>query len=55
MTEDHICFIHFIQAIEMERRFSKTLPHLDLDPALTDRVLALAVEREPGEGMLSIQ
>jgi hypothetical protein len=34
----------------MDRRFSKTLPRLDLDPALTDRILAL-VESDMAEGM----
>lgn len=39
------------QAIEMERRFSKTLPRLDLDPILIDRILAMAVICEAAEGM----
>lgn len=42
-----------IQAIEMDRRFSKTLPRLDVDPALTDRILALAGESDTTEGNIN--
>jgi len=38
-----------VKAVEMDRRFSKTLPRLELDPALVDRVIALVLE-SPGEG-----
>jgi ATP-dependent RNA helicase DHX29 len=34
----------------MERRYSKTLPRLDLDPALVDRILSLVVEADLAEG-----
>lgn len=37
----------------MDRRFSKTLPRLELDPALTDRVISLFLESESGEGTSS--
>ncbi|KAJ7446519.1 P-loop containing nucleoside triphosphate hydrolase protein [Mycena galericulata] len=38
------------QAIEMDRRYSKTLPRLELDPVLTDRILGLVLESDIGEG-----
>lgn len=34
------------QAIEQERRFAQTLPMLNLDPIITDRILELALEGE---------
>ncbi|KAF8922394.1 P-loop containing nucleoside triphosphate hydrolase protein [Mucidula mucida] len=36
--------VRTIQAIEVDRRYSKTLPSLDLHPILVDRILNLAVE-----------
>ncbi|KAJ7361605.1 P-loop containing nucleoside triphosphate hydrolase protein [Mycena albidolilacea] len=39
-----------VKAIEMDRRYSKTLPRLDLDPALVDRILSLVVEADLAEG-----
>ena len=38
------------QAIEQERRFAQTLPGLNLDPVITDRILELALEGEKIEG-----
>ncbi|KAJ7235880.1 P-loop containing nucleoside triphosphate hydrolase protein [Mycena haematopus] len=37
-------------AIEMDRRYSKTLPRIDLDPALIDRILSLVAETDLAEG-----
>jgi ATP-dependent RNA helicase DHX29 len=34
----------FIKAIEVDRRFSKTLPPLQVDPALVERILKLNLE-----------
>ncbi|KAJ7103397.1 P-loop containing nucleoside triphosphate hydrolase protein [Mycena belliarum] len=40
-----------VKAIEMDRRYSKTLPRLpELDPVLTDRILSLVLEYDNGEG-----
>ncbi|KAF8216088.1 P-loop containing nucleoside triphosphate hydrolase protein [Mycena galopus ATCC 62051] len=39
-----------VKAIEIDRRYSKTLPRLDLDPALIDRILGLVVEADLTEG-----
>ncbi|GLB36275.1 putative P-loop containing nucleoside triphosphate hydrolase protein [Lyophyllum shimeji] len=36
-----------LKAIEMDRRFSRTLPRLELDSALVDRVIALVLESDP--------
>ncbi|KAF5377628.1 hypothetical protein D9615_005290 [Tricholomella constricta] len=38
-----------VQAIEMDRRFSKTLSRLELDPVLVDRIIALVLD-SPEEG-----
>lgn len=38
------------QAIEQERRFAHTLPLLNLDPMITDRIIELALEGEKIEG-----
>ncbi|KAJ7170010.1 P-loop containing nucleoside triphosphate hydrolase protein [Mycena filopes] len=35
-----------VKAIEMDRRYSKTLPRLDLDHLLTERILSLVLEFE---------
>jgi hypothetical protein len=34
----------------MDRRFSKSLPRLELDHTLTDRIISLALEYDIGEG-----
>lgn len=39
------------QAIEIDRRFSKTLPSLELDPLMIDRILDLAKDLQANEGM----
>ncbi|KAJ6503399.1 P-loop containing nucleoside triphosphate hydrolase protein [Mycena vitilis] len=39
-----------VKAIEIDRRYSKTLPRLELDPGLTDRILSLAAESHVGDG-----
>ena len=38
------------QAIEQDRRFAQTFPMLNLDPAVTGRILELALEGEKIEG-----
>jgi hypothetical protein len=38
------------QAIEQDRRFAQTLPVLNMDPVVTDRILELALEGEKTEG-----
>lgn len=38
------------KAIEIDRRYSKTLPRLELDPVLTDRILGLVLESDIAEG-----
>ncbi|KAG5648098.1 hypothetical protein DXG03_007133 [Asterophora parasitica] len=38
-----------VKAIEMDRRFSKTLPRLELDPLLVERIIAMVLDT-PGEG-----
>jgi len=43
-------FYHPGQAIDQERRFAQTLPMLNLDPVVTDRILELALEGEKIEG-----
>ncbi|KAJ7925913.1 P-loop containing nucleoside triphosphate hydrolase protein [Mycena leptocephala] len=35
---------------EISRRYSKTLPRLELDPVFTDRILSLVVESDIGDG-----
>lgn len=40
------------QAIEQERRFSQTLPVLNLDPVIVDRIVELALEVEKNGGEL---
>ncbi|KDQ63609.1 hypothetical protein JAAARDRAFT_119632 [Jaapia argillacea MUCL 33604] len=52
-TEKEI--VRTVKAIEQERRFSKTLPRLELDPLMRDRVLALALEQESLEGNHGIE
>ncbi|KAJ7706044.1 P-loop containing nucleoside triphosphate hydrolase protein [Mycena rosella] len=42
-------------AIEMERRYSKTLPRLELDSVLTDRILNLILESDSGEGKKTVE
>ncbi|KAJ6621236.1 P-loop containing nucleoside triphosphate hydrolase protein [Mycena sp. CBHHK59/15] len=44
-----------VQAIEMDRRYSKTLPRLELDSALTDRILSLVLESDIGEGKKTLE
>ncbi|KAJ6604782.1 P-loop containing nucleoside triphosphate hydrolase protein [Mycena vulgaris] len=39
-----------VKAIEIDRRYSKTLPRLELDSVLTDRILSLILESDIGEG-----
>ncbi|KAJ6519955.1 P-loop containing nucleoside triphosphate hydrolase protein [Mycena sanguinolenta] len=39
-----------IKAIEIDRRYSKTLPRLSIDPVLIDRILSLVVEADLAEG-----
>ncbi|RDB29553.1 putative helicase C15C4.05 [Hypsizygus marmoreus] len=39
-----------IKAIEMDRRFSKSLPRLDLDPTLVNRIISLVLEYDGVEG-----
>lgn len=34
----------------MDRRFSQTLPHLDIDPILRDQILAAAIDSDGPEG-----
>lgn len=48
-------FTPYIKAVESDRRFSKTLPNLDLDPVVTHRILALAADSDLLEGMTTIQ
>jgi hypothetical protein len=38
----------------MDRRYSKTLPRLELDPVFTDRILSLVVESDIGDGTISM-
>ncbi|KAJ6575250.1 P-loop containing nucleoside triphosphate hydrolase protein [Mycena capillaripes] len=39
-----------VKAIELDRRYSKTLPRLELDPVLIDRILSLVAESDIGDG-----
>ncbi|KAJ7110080.1 P-loop containing nucleoside triphosphate hydrolase protein [Mycena epipterygia] len=39
-----------VKAIEIDRRYSKTLPRLELDSVLIDRILNLVLESDIGEG-----
>jgi hypothetical protein len=39
-----------IQAVEADRRFSKSLPFLAFDRSLADRIISLALESEVAEG-----
>jgi ATP-dependent RNA helicase DHX29 len=41
------------QAVEADRRFSKSLPFLTLDPSLTDRIISLALEPDVVEGTVT--
>lgn len=45
-----IALYSFIQAVEADRRFSKSLPFLALDGSLADRIISLALESEVAEG-----
>ncbi|KAE9410967.1 hypothetical protein BT96DRAFT_244345 [Gymnopus androsaceus JB14] len=47
-TEKEI--VRSIKAIEIDRRFSKTLPSLELDPLMIDRILDLAKDFQTNEG-----
>ncbi|KAF9654251.1 P-loop containing nucleoside triphosphate hydrolase protein [Thelephora ganbajun] len=38
--------VRSVKAVEQERRFAQTLPLLNLDPVITDRILELALEGE---------
>ncbi|KAG5654782.1 hypothetical protein H0H81_003790 [Sphagnurus paluster] len=53
---DFICYYRLLatKAIEQDRRFSKTLPRLELDPALSDRVIGLVLESF-GEGKKTLE
>ena len=42
-----------IQALESDRRFSKSLPSIALDPSLTDRIISLALEVDILDGTVS--
>ncbi|KAJ7727845.1 P-loop containing nucleoside triphosphate hydrolase protein [Mycena maculata] len=42
-------------AIEIDRRYSKTLPRLELDPVLIDRILGLVLESDIGEGRKALE
>lgn len=46
-----LVFTPYTKAVESDRRFSKTLPNLDLDPVLIHRILAMAAESDLLEGM----
>lgn len=52
MIPSPLKFSYPAQAIEQERRFAQTLPVLNLDPNITDRILELAMEGERIEGEL---
>ncbi|KAF8167975.1 P-loop containing nucleoside triphosphate hydrolase protein [Crassisporium funariophilum] len=39
-----------IKSVEVDRRFSQTLPRLDIDPALRDRILYAAVDSPGSDG-----
>ncbi|KAJ7631081.1 P-loop containing nucleoside triphosphate hydrolase protein [Roridomyces roridus] len=43
-----------IKVIEADRRYSKTLPRLELDPVLIERILDLVLESDIGEGKKSV-
>lgn len=42
------------QAIEIDRRFSKTLPSLELDRLMIDRILDLAKDLQANEGIYCV-
>jgi len=50
--EDDTYAYYLQQGTEVDRRFSKTLPRLELDPALVDRIITLSLELENSESML---
>lgn len=37
----------------MDRRFAKSLPHLELESSLTNRIIAMVLESETGDGAWS--
>ncbi|KAF7966231.1 hypothetical protein HWV62_39469 [Athelia sp. TMB] len=47
--------VRAVKAIEIERRYSKTLPRLDLDPLLIHRILGLAAVSEQAEARKTLE